>query len=915
MKTKFIQMKLKYILIFWVVLLFSNSIRAQNYLNKITGLSSTTASVAYSLRQLSTSYTGPLVRIQVGSLFYDVYPDATTYNFSLSSKISAFISTYNAAVSTASTNALSTIITAGSTNATVAIWYDQSGNGIHVYSSAATAKIITLGSIITMNGQPTITFSAGSTLTSSVTVNYSSQTQATINAVAQNVNSASDWSGIISTGEYGGWGIAYNPFTNHQVAYIGSTPTSTYVYGYYVDAGGTQNASSMQLTTTPSIITGVADKTARTSSIYINSVLKNSNSTTFGNIQNGTSDKIFIGQRGALVRNFIGNISETFIFPKNLTAIEQSALELSQAIFIPPSVEITSSATGSICPGTNVTFTATTVNIASPTFQWYLNGVAITGAIASTYSTTTLTNNDKITVIATPPSAPANIVNGINLKANLDAGNSSSYSGSGTTWTDLTGNGNKVTLTGTGYTNVNGGGITFNTSSTYGTQTFASPPFNGDFTWSSIYKAPPLNGNGWDRIYSTGSYTAFHVGHVNGRPLFSFENWYPGGAALNTSGEATLTPGNYYMVTFVRSGNTLSSYVQASPYGTNGTASGAVIPVSPITVGKGPDSEAWENGVMNVMLIYNYALSQAEIVQNVNFYAYRFGYGLSGYISNSITTTVSLTTPVITVSGEACTSKATLTTPTGLSSYAWYKDNVLISGATSNSYVPTSIGEYQVQVSNGTCTAASLVTTVYNCVVNVNGKIIASSNVNATAINSPEGGTNFGTGKEISGKLASTIGLTTTIGTIGYSSAILGGVISPTNAISASIGVIYSINANFATYSSTTIQSNITAGTYTSTISGLTPSTTYYAKSFIVNNAGTSYGPIISFTTSAAPIAFKTTRGGGIHFYVVGETLDLITSTSDQNSSTPSAWFQNTSSAAENEAGKTYSIVSGIRSF
>ncbi len=853
MKTKFIQKKLKYILIFGGVLLFSNAIRAQNYLNKITGLSSTTASVAYSLRQLSTSYTGPLVRIQVGSSFFDVYPDATTYNFSLSSKISAPISTYNAAVSTASTNALSTIITAGTTNATVAIWYDQSGNGVHVYSSSSTAKIITLGSIITMNGQPTITFSAGSTLTSSVTVNYSSQTQATINAVAQNVNSASDWSGIISTGESGGWGISYNPFTNHQVAYIGSTPTSTYVYGYYVDAGGTQNASSMQLTTTPSIITGVADKTARTSSIYINSVLKNSNSTTFGNIQNGTSDKIFIGQRGALVRNFIGNISETFIFPKNLTAIEQSALELSQAIFIPPSVEITSSATGSICPGTNVTFTATTVNIASPSFQWYLNGVAITGAIASTYSTTTLTNNDKISVTATPPSAPANIVNGTNLKVNLDAGNSSSYSGSGATWTDLTGNGNKVTLTGTGYTPVNGGGITFNTSSTYGTQTFASPPFNGDFTWSSIYKAPPLDGNGWDRIYSTGSYTAFHVGHVNGRPLFSFENWYPGGAALNTSGEVTLTPGNYYMVTFVRSGNKLSSYVQASPYGTNGTASGAVIPVTPITVGKGPDSQAWENGVMNVMLIYNYALSQAEIVQNVNFYASRFGYGLSGYISNAITTTISLTTPVITLSGEACTNKATLTTPTGLSSYAWYKDNVLISGATSNSYVPIAMGAYQVQVSNGTCTAASLAATVYNCAVNVNGKIVAGSSANASAINSPEGGRNFGTGKDISGKLVSTIGLTTTIGTIGSSTAILGGVISPTTAITPNIGVQYSTSASFSNYTNTTIQSNVPAGTYTSTISGLTPLTTYYAKSFIVNQAGTSYGSVVSFTTSAAP--------------------------------------------------------------
>lgn len=908
-------MKFKNLLLLIVVMIYSNYVNAQNNLNKITGLSSTTASVAYSLRQLSTSYTGPLVRIKVGSSFYDVYPDVATYNFSLNSKISAAITIYNAAVSAESTSALSSIITS-SVNATVAVWYDQSGNGVHVYSSNANAKIITLGSIITMNGQPTITFgtySSGvnSAFTSSSTVNYNTQTVATINSVAQNSNSSSDYSGIISTGDNGGWGLSYNPNTNTQQAYPYGT-TGAYLYGYFIDGSGGLNASTMELTTTPKIVTGLVNKTTQNSSIYSNSSLKNSNtSTTFVGPGNGTNDKIYIGQRGNFSnRNFVGNISEIFLFPKLLSASEQSALESSQAIFLPPSVTITSNPTGSICPGATVTYTATTSNIASPSFQWYLNGVAITGAIASTYSTTTLTNNDKITVIATPSNAPTNIVNGPNLKANLDAGNSSSYSGSGTTWTDLTGNGNKVTLTGTGYTNVNGGGITFNTSSTYGTQTFASPPFNSDFTWSSIYKAPPIDGNGWDRIYSTGTYTAFHVGHVNGRPLFSFENWYPGAAALNTNAESTLTPGNYYMVTFVRSGNTLSSYVQASPYGTNGTASGAVIPVSPITIGKGPDSQAWENGVMNVMLIYNYALSQAEIVQNVNYYASRFGYGLSGYISNAITTTVSLTKPIISLSGEACTSKATLTTPSGLSSYAWYKDNVLIPGVTSNSYVPTTIGGYQVQVSNGTCTAASLVTTVYNCVVNVNGKIVASSNLNATAINSPEGGTNFGTGKEISGKLASTLGLTTTVGTIGTSTAILGGIISPTNAITSSIGVLYSTNANFSTYSSTTIQSNITAGTYTSTISGLAPSTTYYAKSFIVNNAGTSYGPIISFTTSANPIALKTTHQKGKHFFVVGGTLDLITSTSSQNLSAPYAWFQNTNSAEESITGETYSIVS-----
>ncbi len=173
---------------------------AQNTLDNVGLTSTTPASVAYSLRQLSTTYTGPLVRIKVGASFYDVYPDASTKKFSLSSKISTSISTYNAAVSGASANALSTIIY-GSTDATVAIWYDQSGNGVDVLSSSATAKIITAGSILTMSGQPTIYFYGSSSfMTSSNSVNYSSQQWATVNAVAQNVSSTDSNSGIISVG-------------------------------------------------------------------------------------------------------------------------------------------------------------------------------------------------------------------------------------------------------------------------------------------------------------------------------------------------------------------------------------------------------------------------------------------------------------------------------------------------------------------------------------------------------------------------------------------------------------------------------------------------------------------------------------------------------------------------------------------
>jgi streptogramin lyase len=144
-----------------------------------------------------------------------------------------------------------------------------------------------------------------------------------------------------------------------------------------------------------------------------------------------------------------------------------------------------------------------------------------------------------------------------------------------------------------------------------------------------------------------------------------------------------------------------------------------------------------------------------------------------------------------------------------------------------------------------------------NIYANSFGQRVSIENAN-TAI-SPEGGANFGTGRDIYGKRYNTTGISTTSGTVASTTAVLGGIISATNAISASIGVLYSTDINFGTSTSTTIQSNVGAGTYTSSISGLSVATNYYAKAFVTNSAGTSYGSVVNFTTAAAssPASFS----------------------------------------------------------
>ena len=152
---------------------------------------------------------------------------------------------------------------------------------------------------------------------------------------------------------------------------------------------------------------------------------------------------------------------------------------------------------------------------------------------------------------------------------------------------------------------------------------------------------------------------------------------------------------------------------------------------------------------------------------------------------------------------------------------------------------------YVTNMGNGTVSKISGPTLFANS----SGQRVSIENA-STAI-SAEGGINFGTAKDLFGKKYNTTSLTTTTGTIGTTTAVLGGVISATNAVTSSIGVLYSTASNFNTYSTTSIGSNVAAGTFTSTITGLTASTNYYAKSFIVNGAGTTYGDVVSFTTAA----------------------------------------------------------------
>ena len=120
-----------------------------------------------------------------------------------------------------------------------------------------------------------------------------------------------------------------------------------------------------------------------------------------GNIISGATNPTFTSS--TLVN---GDII-TCVMTSNLSCVTGSpvtsnAITMTVNTPLPSSVIIAANPTGSICSGTNVTFTATPTNGGTtPAYQWKKNGSNITGATNSTYSSTTLSNGDIITCIMT----------------------------------------------------------------------------------------------------------------------------------------------------------------------------------------------------------------------------------------------------------------------------------------------------------------------------------------------------------------------------------------------------------------------------------------------------------------------------------------------------------------------------------
>jgi hypothetical protein len=211
----------------------------------------------------------------------------------------------------------------------------------------------------------------------------------------------------------------------------------------------------------------------------------------------------------------------------------------------------------------------------------------------------------------------------------LDAGNTKSYPGSGTTWFDKSGNANNGTLTnGPTFSSANGGSIVFD-----GVDDFASTPNTITLTQATFISW--VNQNGSQSTYTgillsrISDATATGLGSSYGITPTTNQLGYLWNGAVNTyawNSGLIIPTSAWCMVAISVSSTSATAYLCQSSGITSATNTVSHSSVSnKFDVGRDPYGGRFFKGNIAQSLIYNRALSAAEVQQNFNALRGRFG--------------------------------------------------------------------------------------------------------------------------------------------------------------------------------------------------------------------------------------------------------------------------------------------------
>ena len=223
-----------------------------------------------------------------------------------------------------------------------------------------------------------------------------------------------------------------------------------------------------------------------------------------------------------------------------------------------------------------------------------------------------------------------------NLVLCLDAGNTKSYPGSGTTWTDMSGNENNATISGTSFSSDNGGCISFDGTNDYAyisTLDLPNRPFTLSVwinhqtslgTWQS-YMGQDTSDSGVNgllyfqkRASDQSPNNAFSVAV---RPNNSTST-----VRLNATEIATLNV--WYNLCVVISSSDIKFYINGELNDTTSNSNTLATRSGNFIIGAAYYNNSltdWFRGKMSTAMVYSKALTTSEVKQNYNAHKGRYG--------------------------------------------------------------------------------------------------------------------------------------------------------------------------------------------------------------------------------------------------------------------------------------------------
>jgi hypothetical protein len=205
------------------------------------------------------------------------------------------------------------------------------------------------------------------------------------------------------------------------------------------------------------------------------------------------------------------------------------------------------------------------------------------------------------------------------LVLSLNAGNHASYPGTGTTWTDLSGNGyNGTLLNGVGYTSANGGTLTFDGVDDYVSESSIPDSFwnAGPWTVSAWVNFAAVNRGTDNAIIGHGSIAVNNGLHLCERGAKVYFGLYGNDLQSNS----VLSAGNWYNIVFtLNNSNGLKQIYINGTFDSSGGTIGYGGTGSNTNIGRLPWSPTYimDGNIANIQL-YNRVLSTSEITQNFN---------------------------------------------------------------------------------------------------------------------------------------------------------------------------------------------------------------------------------------------------------------------------------------------------------